>query len=230
MSASNAGDLFVNVDCDINVYDYAFNKTGGSGPARDVVENNATIFFDRCVIDNSGAGGIDDSSGVRDSSTSSILNNCVVLNSSGSTLGTGLRDGCDCYNCVILNQQRATRSHGIVKNTIFQDNGTDLYSFSGTSANNLTDNSSLSVSNNVTSSTLTFADKTNKDYHLASGDTDAMDAGVGPSTDANVPSADIDGDTRSGTTCDIGLDEYVVAAGSFIPVYIQTKSKHYVRR
>lgn len=31
--------------------------------------------------------------------------------------------------------------------------------------------------------------------------------GVGPSTDSNVPTTDIDGTVRSGTTCDIGADE-----------------------
>ena len=72
-------------------------------------------------------------------------------------------------------------------------------------------------SNSVNSSTLTFVDATNDDYHLASGDTDAIGAGIGPSSDSNVPTTDIDGDTRSGTTTDIGADLYVAAStGSFL--------------
>ena len=72
-------------------------------------------------------------------------------------------------------------------------------------------------SNSVNSSTLTFVDAANDDYHLASGDTDAIGAGIGPSWDGNVPTTDIDGDTRSGTTTDIGADLYVAAStGSFL--------------
>jgi hypothetical protein len=49
-----------------------------------------------------------------------------------------------------------------------------------------------------------------QDYHLqdlAVNRNDAEDAGIGPSSDANVPTSDIDGDSRSGTTCDMGADE-----------------------
>lgn len=37
--------------------------------------------------------------------------------------------------------------------------------------------------------------------------------GIGPTSDANVPTLDIEGDTRSGTTCTIGVDE-IVAGGT----------------
>lgn len=37
--------------------------------------------------------------------------------------------------------------------------------------------------------------------------------GIGPSSDASVPTPDIDGTTRSGTTCDIGCDEIAAAGG-----------------
>lgn len=43
---------------------------------------------------------------------------------------------------------------------------------------------------------------------LTASSTPVFDAGVGPSSDASVPTTDFDGDTRSGTTCDIGADEY----------------------
>ncbi len=42
---------------------------------------------------------------------------------------------------------------------------------------------------------------------MAAGDTYAIGAGVGPSSDSVVPTDDVDGDTRSGTTCDLGFDE-----------------------
>jgi len=51
--------------------------------------------------------------------------------------------------------------------------------------------------------------------HVTSGQTN--NAGVGPSSDANVSTTDIDGDSRSGSSCDIGPDEFV-ASGSTVTV------------
>lgn len=62
--------------------------------------------------------------------------------------------------------------------------------------------------------TLTFNNAAGDDYHLAAADTLAVDAGIGPSSDADVPTTDIDGDARSGATCDIGADEFV-ASGTY---------------
>jgi len=56
------------------------------------------------------------------------------------------------------------------------------------------------------------------DFTLKSG-CNAIDAGVGPASDASVPTLDFEGDSRSGTTCDIGFDEYVgVGGGLDIPI------------
>lgn len=56
--------------------------------------------------------------------------------------------------------------------------------------------------------TFTFDDAGSDDYHLDSTDTGAIDEGIGPGSDSNVPTADADGNTRSGTTCDVGAYEY----------------------
>lgn len=65
-------------------------------------------------------------------------------------------------------------------------------------------------------STPTFADPDNDDYHLASNDTTWLGQGTNLYDDANYPfQDDIDGDDRggSGAQWDIGADEYVSAAG-----------------
>jgi hypothetical protein len=64
-----------------------------------------------------------------------------------------------------------------------------------------------SVSPSGGSWTNEFSDPANGDFTLLNTG-NLYDAGVGPSTDASVPVADIDGDSRSGSTCDIGVDEY----------------------
>jgi len=60
----------------------------------------------------------------------------------------------------------------------------------------------------------TFVNAGADNFHLASGDVGARGLGIGPGSDAKVPTTDIDGDARSGATCDIGADEYVAAAAT----------------
>ena len=48
------------------------------------------------------------------------------------------------------------------------------------------------------------------DYHLKP-DSPCRNAGVGPALNSSVPLADIDGDARSGSACDMGVDQYSAA-------------------
>lgn len=75
-------------------------------------------------------------------------------------------------------------------------------------------------SNDRSSQTFTFEDASTEDYHLASTDAGAIGYGVGPSTDSDVPTLDHDGETRSGTTCDIGAFEYVSSGGTTFNVSV----------
>lgn len=50
-----------------------------------------------------------------------------------------------------------------------------------------------------------------EDFHLKDTNADSYEAGIGPSAEGNCPTDDIDGDTRSGATCDMGADEYSAA-------------------
>ena len=58
-----------------------------------------------------------------------------------------------------------------------------------------------------------FEDYSN--YDVTPLDADLPDAGIGPSSDANCPTTDIMGNTRSGTTCTIGAWEFVEAGGGW---------------
>jgi hypothetical protein len=53
-------------------------------------------------------------------------------------------------------------------------------------------------------------DFANGDYRRHGTDSDLDDAGVGPSSDTDVPSTDMAGGARSGATCDIGLHEWAL--------------------
>lgn len=116
-------------------------------------------------------------------------------------------------NCTLQNNDTHLVHSGvsglIAKNNVLQDAVTADVSgtLDSSSDYNLTDKGSFPTgSNNVLNSTLTFADKANDDFHLDSGDTDAIGAGIGPGSDSDIPTVDVDGDIRSGSSTDIGYD------------------------
>lgn len=129
-----------------------------------------------------------------------------------------------CYNNTIIDCEIGMLTAGgndiIAKNNIVQGSTTGYSgTFDGNSTNNLSDHDDSPGSNPQNSKTLTFADAANDDFHLDSGDSDAIDQGVDLSADANLAfSDDIDGDARSGTW-DIGADEFVAAGGAIIPIF-----------
>mgnify|MGYP001614372196 CR=1 FL=1 len=106
---------------------------------------------------------------------------------------------------------------GVLKNNVAQ-NCTDGYSgsFYTGITNNCSDIASDAPGANPRTGDVLFVDEAGDDFHLASGDTVALDYGADLSGDANYPfSDDIDGQTRSGTW-DIGADEYVAVGGGEI--------------
>ncbi len=111
------------------------------------------------------------------------------------------------YNCDYgINAPNST----VAKNNIVQ-NSTTSYSgtFDASSSNNISqDATSPNVS--FRNKTVTFVDTVSKDFHLATGDTAAVDAGINLSADPVFAfNTDIDRQTRpSGSAWDIGADEY----------------------
>jgi hypothetical protein len=147
----------------------------------------------------------------------------VIYNFSGSGLNvthTGWGTGYG-YNNTLYGNNVGINSQGdsVIKNNISYNN-TDNYAnaFSASSTNNLsgptqTDAPGLNPQN---AKVITFADETNKDFHLASTDTSARNMGADLSADANLAiTNDIDGHTRSTSShtgaFDIGADEGATA-------------------
>jgi len=108
-------------------------------------------------------------------------------------------------NCIGIASASSTRAD--FEQTYTLATGSDYNASSDTSAPGANSIHSITASTEFVSVT-----GGSEDFHLAFGSTLLTD-GVGPSSDASVPTTDIDGDTRSGTTCDIGFDEYVAAGG-----------------
>ncbi|HBI33907.1 MAG TPA: hypothetical protein DEA43_03620 [Candidatus Moranbacteria bacterium] len=89
--------------------------------------------------------------------------------------------------------------------------GTVAINYSNLSKNNLSEDSSAPGANSKNSTTVSFTDPTNKDFHLSPTDTAAKNEGTDLSSDPNLAlSTDIDGQTRSGNW-DIGADEGATA-------------------
>ena len=141
-------------------------------------------------------------------------NICYGFNGSTHTAVTGIGASAtvEIYSNTFIDHSVGiqSRANYLCKNNVFQDCVTDI---SGTlnagNDYNLTDNGSIAGANSVTSSTLTFENKTANNYALAAGDTDAIGAGIGPSSDANVPAVDVIGTARTGTATDIGAFMFV---------------------
>ena len=135
----------------------------------------------------SGGGGSHVGLYVRISLSSEVYNNTFV----DCNTGIYSNNSSPVYNCLAQCDD--------VAGTCFDGVGGDY---------NLSDDATASGDNSIIDATVTFAGA--GDYHLASNDSSgAINGGIGPTEDVDVPTYDIDGDTRSGSTCDVGADELV---------------------
>ncbi len=117
------------------------------------------------------------------------------------------------YNNTLVNCTTGIDGHSqntlILKNNIISGSTTSFVdTFHADSDYNATDTGTATGgANDKINQTFTFTNEAGDDFHLASGDTAAIDAGTDLSADANLSfTTDIDGETRSGTW-DIGADE-----------------------
>ena len=162
--------------------------------------------------------------------TNNLFDNRLVSGGTANVciIGAGGSAAPKIYNNTFINWPTAitSKANYFCKNNIFQDCATDIGgTLNAGNDYNLTDNSSIAGANSVINSALTFADKAAFDFALASGDTDARGAGIGPSSDTTVPLDDIIGTARSGASTDIGAFVFVGGSGISLTVDSGTYSQ-----
>jgi hypothetical protein len=194
--------------------DVTFDANGSTSYTIQVA-GTGTFSFNRCVFDEDTA----QNSRVQDWPSGSSVEyiNCIFLNLTDADYYMLARSGVtkfDVINCsfvgdgvntttAIFNQDADFK----VKNTYFVDCGTEaLWSNTGTIDYNGYHNSGTVRGTNTTTGDPNF-DSNGK---LQSGTGYAIGNGIGPGSDSDIPTDDIDGDARSGSTCDLGADEWAV--------------------
>lgn len=145
--------------------------------------------------------------------SSVTANNCIVHgvnpNSAAIYSGISLQTATvgNFYNCVFRGANTGATNPDNCVNCVFfefatQGGNSGNYKYCVTVNNTGTNPVTVSSWND------TFIDYNNFDYRLRTG-SPLIGVGIGPSSDASVPTTDIAGNTRSGTTTDVGSAMYV---------------------
>lgn len=193
-----------------NTTPYSLRLNPGSG--------TSTYIVDKCIV-RIGGSGTGTGYGIR--SNDATARTVKITNTIVQQVGTpgGRRDGIlfnsvnigSVYNSVVEGFS-GTSAVGInnattIKNTASFDNTDDF--LGGTISYCASDDGDGTNAQTSVTWANEFIDYVNGNFRLKSGGIKLQGTGIGPSSDANVPSTDIAGVTRSGTTTDIGASMFV---------------------
>ncbi len=198
--------------------------SGSTGDASIVVANvgaSNEIFFDGIYVEGNGSSGSAQGISIGDSDANVIIHNSIFYDITQRAIyltgGT-----CTTYNSFYHSNNRTTIQTSGGTTLTMKNCGvrhaSGCFSISGTKTidyNAVEDDDGGDGTNEqiISNWDLVFTDPDNGDLTaLSTGD--HIDNGIGPSSDSDVPTTDIDGTTRSGSTCDIGADEYVSSSSS----------------
>jgi hypothetical protein len=200
-----------------NVYS-ATNFRNAIQVSGSLLTSGAEVTIKNCYVTNGGSGATYRGIVVNDADVTAYIENNIVYNALD--------------NGILLQAGTAL----LYNNTVYGSGADNIYSNAGTTItckNNVSGNSpddfdlrgTATVDYNISddgdgtnAQTPSGSDWTNELNSPSTGDMTALTGGnlenngVGPSSDSNVPTTDIDGTSRSGTSCDIGADE--IAGGT----------------
>ena len=199
----------------LNVYDFSISGTSSTGRAIQcypgVLAGSYANFERGVVVENP-----DQTSYMIDSNYGTYrFKNVIFFNLTDANYYMLARTGTDykVYNCTFIGDGVNTTTAifnqtttGVYKNNIFLNTLTGGFyrSTNGTVDYNLFFNSGTARGTNY----VTVDPNLDANGKLQSTSSSAYLAGVGPSSDSDVPVLDFEGDTRSGSTTSIGADEW----------------------
>ena len=193
---------------------YGLTHGTGAGESPSYAKNN--ISYNNSIADYSGA---NDNGAWNSASTGNLSKDGTVV--CGATFATGTNTTATANKLIDSGASFQTAEIVVGSKVKNQTDTTWSYVTSVDSQTQLTLNDdiflatakSYKVFKAYSNRTLTFSDTTNKNFHLVSGDTAAMDLGADLDADATIAiTDDIDGNARHATTPDIGADEFIAAA------------------
>lgn len=195
---------------DVRIYGGFYRTTGTTGAFDSVTAINynsttTTSFKARNAVFAAADGAAFNAVSYNNAASTTILYNCTMINKSATNRGV--------FSTTNLDTGTTTR----FKNLLIQGTTGATNNYVATTpdeATSILTQDTSAPGTSLDSKTVSFQDAANWDYHLASGDTAAKDAGTDLSADANWAfSTDGDGATRSGSW-DIGADEYTATAAA----------------
>lgn len=187
-------------------------NAGPYGIRTAAASGSPSVLFDSCYV-RIGGSGTSTGYGIRVSGGAGTVEakNCIVViegSPGGARDGIGLAVGITgrAINCVVKGMNIGIAADVATNCAVFDC--TDDFSGGTISYCASDDGDGTNAQTSVTWAN-EFVDYVNGDFTLKSGGTKLQGTGIGPSSDAAVPSTDIAGVTRSGTTTDIGAAMYV---------------------
>jgi hypothetical protein len=178
-----------------------YDVTGVGGGSQNIFNVDVNGYFTDCIGDIStytGTGGV---VGRMGNSSTAKFYNCVAYGNNNVNYGFNTSsNNCTLKNCVSFNNVVDFSTASSTIDYCASDDG------DGTNSVTPADWSTV------------FEDHANGDFRRKAADRDLYRAGVGPATDSDVNTTDMNGDARSGTVCEIGADEYPPASATTVYV------------
>jgi hypothetical protein len=208
------------------------SNTGGGGLGR-FGTVGADLIIEQCVLKGPGTGGgsvgllLSDASNTRTKARENIshdwniggylrgvtgANYCVFANNTFTQSAVGFqgRGG----GCRAINNLTFGNTADMGRSAADWDETNSFYNAFGNSGTLVPGSTDIDLS--AYAATDLFLDNANEDFHLLSSGSaysSVDDAGVGPGSNSDVGTYDIDGDTRSGSTTSVGADIIVSGGG-----------------
>ena len=203
--------------------EYTYTDTSGHGIRSLGVGAGATLLINKCRFQMAGGASPQSAVALDDVDVTLTMTNCIADAGWERGLSASAGTGHLVYNCIIYGcaDDGIRAANTAIKNCAIWNNPDDIRDDGGCTIDyNATDDGDGTNSQSPANWALEYVNAAGGDFTTIAG-ADLENNGVGPGSDANVPTPDIDGTTRAGASCDIGADEIAAVGGSPVASILQ---------